>query len=201
MSGPAKELPGLQWQESKIPEHLKEGVAISFHSSACWICGVPHSKLNYYLWHSAGKILHINNFAELNLPKCSALIVFLATAKMMPWKLNTNLICSYKEKKKKQLFWGCWTMLLLHDAHVLSPCLILGLFASQKRQTAENSQETVNCKELVMWVLISYSKQTLSLGTKAATEQSNSIPTLPSVITPAAQWDGKHLVMDKTRQD
>lgn len=35
----------------------------------------------------------------------------------------------------------------------------------------------------------------------ASTKQNNSIPTLPTVITPAAQWDGKHLVMDKTRQD
>lgn len=35
----------------------------------------------------------------------------------------------------------------------------------------------------------------------ASTKQNNSIPTLPTVITPAAQWDGKYLVMDKTRQD
>lgn len=48
--------------------------------------------------------MHINNFAELNLPKCGALIVILATAKMMPWKLNTNLICLYKEKEKKSSY-------------------------------------------------------------------------------------------------
>lgn len=35
----------------------------------------------------------------------------------------------------------------------------------------------------------------------ASTKQSNSISTLPSVITPVTQWDGKYLVMDKTRQD
>lgn len=36
---------------------------------------------------------------------------------------------------------------------------------------------------------------------QSSTNQSNSIPTLPSAITPAAQWEGKYLVMDKTKQD
>lgn len=45
-------------------------------------------------------------------------------------------------------------MLLLSDAHVLSPCFTLGLLACQRIPTAANSQETMNCKELVMWILI-----------------------------------------------
>lgn len=93
-------------------------------------------------------------------------------------------------------------MLLLHDAHVLSPCFTLGLFVSQRRQTAENSQETMNCEELGMWVLISYSKQTLSLGTKAAMQAQNRATPFPLCqVSSHLQLNGMENIWSWTRQD
>lgn len=95
-------------------------------------------------------------------------------------------------------------MLLLHDAHVLSPCFTLGLFASQRRQTAENSQENYELQgagDVGFNKLQQRDTLTWDQSSHASTKQSNSIPTLPSVITPTAQWHGKYLVMDKIRQD
>lgn len=93
-------------------------------------------------------------------------------------------------------------MLLLHDAHALSPCFTLGLFVSQRRQTAENSQETMNCEELGMWVLISYSKQTLSLGTKAAMQAQNRATPFPLCqVSSHLQLNGMENTWSWTRQD
>lgn len=93
-------------------------------------------------------------------------------------------------------------MLLLHDAHDLSLCFTLGLFVSQRRQTAENSQDTMNYKELVMWVLISHSKESLSLGTKAAMQAQNRTTPFPLCqLSSHLQLNGMENIWSWTRQD
>lgn len=114
----------------------------------------------------------------------------------MLWKLNSNLIYLHKEEKKKAVI----LRLLNYATFMWCPCL-KPMFETQPTCLSEETNsskltrnyEMQRTGDMVFNKLHQIRCSHLGWNFDVSTKQSNSISTLPSVIT-LAQWDGKHLV-------